>query len=165
MSLSKWLPCDFEQCHPLLWSGGILVDHWSTISSCFWHEMYSYITQYRFPGLYSLRRHHLIGIGIPIINLRRSSDRLRFINGDSYTRKTASFKSIEALVIIIIVPETPLWHINVLLYVSMEFPDSFIFARKPCQHIVRSMSIIRARWVGMVALILTLSIKSGLGFL
>ena len=35
MSLSKWLPCDFEQCHPLLWSGGILVDHWSTISSCF----------------------------------------------------------------------------------------------------------------------------------
>ena len=35
MSLSKWLPCDFEQCHPLLWSGGILVDHWSTISSYF----------------------------------------------------------------------------------------------------------------------------------
>ena len=33
MSLSKWLPCDFAQCHPLLWSGGILVDHWSTISS------------------------------------------------------------------------------------------------------------------------------------
>ena len=22
-------------CHPLLWGGGILVDHWSTISSCF----------------------------------------------------------------------------------------------------------------------------------
>ena len=37
MSLSKWLPCDFEQCHALLWSGGILVDHWSTISSCSWH--------------------------------------------------------------------------------------------------------------------------------
>ena len=34
MSLSKWLPCDFEQCHPFLWGGGILVDHWSTISSC-----------------------------------------------------------------------------------------------------------------------------------
>ena len=33
MSLSKWLPCDFEQCHPPLWGGGILVDHWSTISS------------------------------------------------------------------------------------------------------------------------------------
>ena len=33
MSLSKWLPCDFEQCHPLLWGGGILVDHWSIISS------------------------------------------------------------------------------------------------------------------------------------
>ena len=37
MSLSKWLPCDFEQCHPLLWGGGILVDHWSTISSFHWH--------------------------------------------------------------------------------------------------------------------------------
>ena len=36
MSLSKWLPCDFEQCHPLLWGGGILVDHWSTISSYLW---------------------------------------------------------------------------------------------------------------------------------
>ena len=35
MSLSKWLPCDFEQCHPLLWGGGILVDHSSTISSSF----------------------------------------------------------------------------------------------------------------------------------
>ena len=23
--------------HPLLWGGGILVDHWSTISSLFWH--------------------------------------------------------------------------------------------------------------------------------
>ena len=36
MSLSKWLPCDFEQCHPLLWGGGILIDHWSTISSFLW---------------------------------------------------------------------------------------------------------------------------------
>ena len=32
-------------------------------------------------GLYSLRRRHLTGIGIPIINLRRSDDRLRFIMG------------------------------------------------------------------------------------
>ena len=30
-------------------------------------------------GLYSLRRRRLISIGVPIINLRRSSDRLRFI--------------------------------------------------------------------------------------
>ena len=30
-------------------------------------------------GLYSLRRTRLIGIGIPMINMRRSSDRLRFI--------------------------------------------------------------------------------------
>ena len=32
-------------------------------------------------GLYSLRRHRLINIRIPIINLRRSSDRLGFIMG------------------------------------------------------------------------------------
>ena len=32
-------------------------------------------------GLYSLGRHCLRGIGIPIINLRRSDDRLRFIMG------------------------------------------------------------------------------------
>ena len=32
-------------------------------------------------GLYSLRRRRLISIGIPIINLRRSWDRLRFIMG------------------------------------------------------------------------------------
>ena len=32
-------------------------------------------------GLYSLRRHRLTGIGIPMINLRRSDDRLRFIMG------------------------------------------------------------------------------------
>ena len=32
-------------------------------------------------GLYSLRRHRLISIGIPIINLRWSSDRRRFIMG------------------------------------------------------------------------------------
>ena len=31
--------------------------------------------------LYSLRRRHLITIGIPITNLRRSSDRLRFVLG------------------------------------------------------------------------------------
>ena len=34
-----------------------------------------------FLGLYSLRRRRLTGIGIPIINLRRSDDRLRFIMG------------------------------------------------------------------------------------
>ena len=32
-------------------------------------------------SLYSLKRRRLISIGIPIINLRRSSDRLRFIMG------------------------------------------------------------------------------------
>ena len=34
-----------------------------------------------YQGLYSLRRRRLTGIGIPIINLRRSDDRLRFIMG------------------------------------------------------------------------------------
>ena len=32
-------------------------------------------------GLYSLRRRRFISIGMPIIDLRRSSDRLRFITG------------------------------------------------------------------------------------
>ena len=32
-------------------------------------------------GLYSLRKHRLVDIGIPITNLRRSSDRLRFVMG------------------------------------------------------------------------------------
>ena len=36
---------------------------------------------WRIQGLYSLTRRRLISIGIPIINLRRSSDRLRFIMG------------------------------------------------------------------------------------
>ena len=42
------------------------------------------IPQYNQPinlGLYSLRRRRLTGIGIPILNLRRSDDRLRFIMG------------------------------------------------------------------------------------
>ena len=32
-------------------------------------------------GLYSLKRHHLTGRGIPIINIKRSDDRLRYIDG------------------------------------------------------------------------------------
>ena len=40
-----------------------------------------YIKMPSYLGLYSLRRHRLTGIGIPIINLRRSDDRLRFITG------------------------------------------------------------------------------------
>ena len=43
---------------------------------------------------YSLRRHCLIGVGISIINLRRSSDRLRFIIGIPVTG--ASFCWIDA---------------------------------------------------------------------
>ena len=59
MSLSKWLPCDFEQCPPLLWGGGILVDHWSTISSLFsehvvvhsCHPIRSHIRKYLFTNM------------------------------------------------------------------------------------------------------------------
>ena len=38
-------------------------------------------------GFCSLSRHCFISIGIPIINLRRSDDRLSFINGDFYTAR------------------------------------------------------------------------------
>ena len=37
--------------------------------------------EFRMQGLYSLRRYRLIGIGISIINLSRSDDRLKFIMG------------------------------------------------------------------------------------
>ena len=30
-------------CHPLLWDGGILVDHWSTISSLQWNSQLSWV--------------------------------------------------------------------------------------------------------------------------
>ena len=33
---------------------------------------------YTTPGLYSLRRHRLVTVGIPIINLRQSPDHVRF---------------------------------------------------------------------------------------
>ena len=39
------------------------------------------VLNYIYHGLYSLRVHHLIGTGIHIINLRWSSDHLRFIMG------------------------------------------------------------------------------------
>ena len=55
---------------------------------CYWHykdEMVSQPSikwsQKWYQGLYSLRRRRLMGIGIPMINLRRSDDRLRFIMG------------------------------------------------------------------------------------
>ena len=42
---------------------------------------YDYVQCKLILGLYSLRRRRLISIGIPIINLRRSSGRLKFIMG------------------------------------------------------------------------------------
>ena len=45
------------------------------------HRFYPYPSRLHHwhQGRYSLRIHRLVGIGIPIINLRRLSDRLRFI--------------------------------------------------------------------------------------
>ena len=54
-----------------------LGDEWVITSH--WFVWCDYLSIYL--GLYSLRRRHLSGIGIPIINLRRSDDRLRFIMG------------------------------------------------------------------------------------
>ena len=48
---------------------------------------------------YSQRRHYIIGIGISIINLRRPSDRLKFVMGISISIGRC-FRGTEALVII-----------------------------------------------------------------
>ena len=42
-------------------------------------------------SLYLLRRHRLTGIGIPIINLRRSDDRLRFTMGIPVAKRLLAF--------------------------------------------------------------------------
>ena len=59
---SGWLQCLFLSYQSLLWMQVIVIAH----------ILHSF---------YSPRRRHLIGIGIPIKKLRRSSDRLRFIMG------------------------------------------------------------------------------------
>ena len=56
-------------------SGMVLLWWYLTFLIC------SYEWRYIFQGLYSLKKHRLIDVGIPIINLRRSTDRLRFIMG------------------------------------------------------------------------------------
>ena len=56
---------------------------WSQCDFCFrWRSKYVSLT--KILGLYSLRRHGLIGMGILIINLRRSSDGLMFMMGFLY---------------------------------------------------------------------------------
>ena len=63
--------------------------NWCDYSSISWSKLIAVIRITEAPGyvvkgdqgLYSLRRRRLISIGIPIINLIRSSDRLRFIMG------------------------------------------------------------------------------------
>ena len=73
-------------CRLVRWSYGYV----SRTNNKFWHDLdYELINRFRngplplthHQGLYSLRRRRLISIGNPIINLRRSSDRLRFIMG------------------------------------------------------------------------------------
>ena len=77
------------------WCLGLGVDAQKTTSR-YYHSLG--VTCHK--GLHALRRHRLIGIGIPIINLRRSPDRLRFIMGISISVRLfseyASLKWIEA---------------------------------------------------------------------
>ena len=58
-------------------SGHLQAQLWQNLNLVYQHMRGSFTGQ----GLYSLRRRRLISIGIPIINMRRSSDRLRFIMG------------------------------------------------------------------------------------
>ena len=67
-----------------LWSTVLTVTLKWTMGYLVWYHMALHMEwQLQDIGqvLYSLRRPHLIGIGIPIINLRRSSDRFRFMMG------------------------------------------------------------------------------------
>ena len=65
-------------CYGVLFYAQVLVD------LC---HLFSQILQ----GLHSLRRHHLIGIGIPIVNLRRSPERFSFIIGIPIPIRRRSF--------------------------------------------------------------------------
>ena len=59
-----------SHCHPLLWSGGILVDHWSTISSSF-KKIFLKLLSAKFP----LKQY------VPIIRLLVPDDSLDLYNG------------------------------------------------------------------------------------
>ena len=74
----------------ILWltdnSSAVSVWTWNIILAAYvegtWRLHYVYTHHFlRHLDLYALRRRRLISIGIPIINLRRWSDRLRFIMG------------------------------------------------------------------------------------
>ena len=75
-----WLSfCNRDKCAD--WRGSISPAHLGLPSAHIslykaWH-----LTASQFHGLFLLRGHRFIGIRIPIINLRRSSDRLRFKMG------------------------------------------------------------------------------------
>ena len=55
--------------------------HWSTLKSYILENRDILFNMSNTLGHYSLRKRRFTGIGIPIINLRRSDDRLRFIMG------------------------------------------------------------------------------------
>ena len=49
-------------CYPLLWGGGILVDHWSTISSCYRHEYtFGHVWGCGFAGANALEMTKILG--------------------------------------------------------------------------------------------------------
>ena len=82
--IKVWKPCILVIPR---WSIEVNMDtQRSHICPCIYNYIHHYVqciptgTTYN-QGLYSLRRRRLISIGIPIINLRRSSDRLRSIMG------------------------------------------------------------------------------------
>ena len=70
----EWLPPEESLVHHDMFHIFWPLIIWLTVFICTF-------STYKDLGLYSLRRRRLTGIGIPMINLRRSSDRLRFIMG------------------------------------------------------------------------------------
>ena len=80
----RWLYCN--TCYVQYDSCDCIMSQSSRDGNCWWSGAY-FVPGHLQPsrwwslGLYSLRRRRLTGMGIPIINLRRSDDRLRFIMG------------------------------------------------------------------------------------
>ena len=69
----------FSCTNPSIWNGSGEFGSWSMFSCVNGKSIQCRVMLVQ--GLCSPRRHRVIGIGIPILNLRRSSDRLRFIMG------------------------------------------------------------------------------------
>ena len=55
-------------CHPFLWGGGILVDHWSTISSFYWSSLSFYMCLQHLP-LYLTHKNYIVSYdAVSILN-------------------------------------------------------------------------------------------------